>query len=210
MKRMTALMITAVLILMLIVPLTAFAVIGPHYVKTANGKGLNLRSAPTTEASVMLSIPYGSMVIPNMDYNDGTWISVEYNGHYGYVMSRYLVSDRPGPAPTPKPKPKPNPTPKPAPAPDNTIATLFNGFAQTNYTVTVRPSTPGGTVHLRWAPTKQAGIMTDFHQGDTLQVLYENKQWAQVRHMETGVTGFMMRSFLQDTGAGSTTPESDS
>lgn len=207
MKRMTTLLITAVLFLMMIVPIHALAMTWNAYVQTANGKGLYLRTGPTKDASVQTSIPYGAQLVILGEYDDGTWITVSYNGYDGYVMKRYLTYDKPGPAPTPKPAPKPGPKPAPNPNPDSSIAAVFSGFSYTYYTVSVRPSTPGGIVHLRWAPTKQAGIMTDFHQGDVLEVLAQNKQWAQVRNPETGLTGFMMRSFLSDVADGASKPQ---
>lgn len=194
-KKLITLLIATMLLTMMIVPLTATAATWSAYVKTANGKGLNLRTSPSTESRIQTSIPYGASVNITDYLDSGTWLRVRYKDYEGYVMTRYLTYEKPGPKPTSKPKPTTAPS-------GETIASIFKNFSQTSYMVEVRPSTPGGLVHFRWAPSKQAGIIIDCHQGDILEVLAQNNSWAQVRNPSTGVTGFMMRSFLSSIGVG--------
>lgn len=200
-KRIITLVIATLLLTMMIVPLTATALTWSAYVNTANGKGLNLRTGPSTESSILTSIPYGASVNITDYLDSGSWLRVLYKDYEGFVMTRYLTYEKPGPKPTSAPKPTSVPKPTSAPS-GETIASIFNNFSQTSYMVQVRPSTPGGLVHFRWAPSKQAGIITDCHQGDILEVLAQNDSWAQVRNPDTGVTGFMMRSFLSSVGVG--------
>lgn len=203
-KRLISL---ALVMLLALAALPAAALIGGEggtrhaYVYTSNGKNLNLRAGPGTDYGVVGSIPYGASVHLN-DYIDQSWVSVDYNGLSGYVMGRYLRYDQPQPKPQPTPKPDPRPTAKPDPSAPTSMKEVFKGFEFISYTVQVRPSTPGGFVHMRWAPTKAAEPIRDYHQYDVLTVIAQNHTWAQVVDPSTGVTGFMMRSFLTDFGVG--------
>lgn len=205
MKNRLIAYVLAALVVLSAVPFAALAMTQDAYVVTSNGGALNMRIYPQKDSAAVASIPYGGKVVIKGDYNDGTWIDVYYKDKEGYVMRRFLSYDKPAPKPTPKPNPKP--TPKPNPNPSVDIATLFKGFEPTCYYVTVRPSTAAGTVNLRWAPTKSAGIMAKYHQDQVLEVISQNKTWAQVRNTELGTVGFMMRSFLTDVAVGAPTSE---
>ncbi len=198
-KRLISLALATLLLAMAAFPAVSLGETWHAYVYTSNGKGLNLRPTPSTSLAPLTSIPYGAKVTLN-DYIDQTWVEVDYGGYHGFVMGRYLTYDVPGPKPTTKPAPKP--TAKPAPDAETSLKRIFAGFAFTSYTVQVRPSTPAGYVHMRWAPTKASDPIQDFHQNDILTVISQNKTWAQVVDPNTGVTGFMMRAFLTDFGVG--------
>ncbi len=214
-NKAIALGIAVMLLILVAVPLTSMAMTRRAYVSTSNGGNLNMRIYPTTDSDVITSIPYGGEVTILASYDDGLWVDVAYGSYEGYVMWRYLVYEYPGPMPGPIPRPDPtfNPVPNPMPNPtarptakpnpnpsnnsvEKALANLFNGFEQMRYLAAVKPSTPGGIVHMRWAPSKATAIITDYHQNDQLQVLAQNDSWCQVRDPGTGVTGFMMRSFL--------------
>ena len=64
------------------------------------------------------------------------------------------------------------------------------------YNACVRPSTPTGFVHMRWAPSKDQPIFQDFYAGEALQVLYANNSWCQVYDPHTHTFGYMMKQFL--------------
>ncbi len=196
MKRKVAALLSVALMVTMLSPLAAVAAIYHSYVKTNNYGPLNMRSDVSVNSEKTGSIPYGKQVIVWDYYNGNTWALVEYNGKQGYVMTRYLTNDKP------EPKPAPNPTPAPAPYPYADLTRMVDGFQDTSYWVMVRPATPGGFVHMRWAPSKQMGIMKDFFDGMQLEVLSQNRTWCQVRDQNTGKTGFMMRSFLQEIGYG--------
>lgn len=57
---------------------------------TAN---LNLREAPNTESAIIVQIPKGTAVLIDEDC-DCKWIPVSYNGHIGYVSTKYLSKDK--------------------------------------------------------------------------------------------------------------------
>ena len=78
------------------------------YVKTANGKPVNVRSGPGKEYDAIGSAPYGHQVLTDWSYagNDG-WTKVVWGGAGdGYIMSRFLVDYDPGKAPEPSKKEK--------------------------------------------------------------------------------------------------------
>ncbi len=198
-KRLWILAVVVMLVTLMAAP-ASLAMTHRAYVK--NPSGLNIRTGPTKEASVAKLMPYGAEFVIIGDYDDGTWISVNYKGWEGFAMKRYMTYDKPGPKPTPKPTHKP--TAKPTARPSDTavkeaMAALNHGFVfVTPYKVEVCPSVPGNNVHMRWAATKYSNIMMNFHQGDVLEVLAQSKTWCQVRDPLTGTTGFMMRNFLSN------------
>lgn len=53
---------------------------------------LNLRYGPRTEYSVITVIPRGTAVTIDEDC-DCKWVPVEYNGHIGYISTKYLSSN---------------------------------------------------------------------------------------------------------------------
>ena len=188
-KKWTALLVA----LLILFSVSGSFAMDSYYVKTSNGKSLNLRSSPERGDNVIASIPYGAQVEAIDVCMDGTWLNVAYGNTYGWVMIRYLSSNQPGPRPTSRPSPQP--TAKPV-ARDTSID--YSSFADVNYYATVRASVSHGIVHMRWAPSKQIAIKRDYDDGSLLQVIAQNSQWAQVRDPDTGEVGYMMRNFLQD------------
>ncbi|MDD3336034.1 MAG: SH3 domain-containing protein [Eubacteriales bacterium] len=190
-KRTLALICALILVLTTALPLTALANMQYRYVYTSNGKSLNQRSAPITHANNRVAnIPYGAKVAVDSYVNGNTWAYVEYNGKWGYVMSRYLVKNQPA-----------------AKAASSTSTSSqkasFNGFVEVTYSATVRSSAPGGFVNLRWAPSKSEAIEAKLADGQKLTIIAQNETWAQVRVESSGAVGFIMRAFLNDTGADS-------
>lgn len=190
-KRTLSMACAIVLTAVMLLPIVASAATWTAYVYTSNGGSLNLRKAPVTHAdNKIASIPYGAQ-LTMLDYvNNRTWAYVQYNGQKGYVMSRYLTFDKPGAHPNPSPTPD-----------DSDIS--FSGFEKVYYSVMVRPSAPGGYVNLRWAPSKKVAVYERVYDGQDLEVIAQNKTWAQVRDPDTGSVGFIMRSFLTTVGGGS-------
>ena len=188
MKKRLISIITLVLLLATLLPIvSAGAMIGPQYVSTSNGKGLYMRTGPSKNDAIIVTIPYGAQV-DSYDYYNNTWAYVSYRGNYGYCMSRYFSSTKPGT--------------KPSGGGGETTTDIYKGFSKVNYYVTVRPSTPSGYVNLRWAPTKAHGIQSTYYAGYQLQVISQNGTWAQVYDEATSTCGFIMRSFLSETGVG--------
>lgn len=192
-KALITVMLAAVLICTVLPIFSASAAIGPQYVYTQNGKSLNIRAWPSTNADIIGHIPYGARVT-NLEYHDGSWLYVTYNGVSGYCMTRYFQSQQPAPRPTSKPTSKPTRTP---------ATGLFNGFSKADYYVTVRPTVPSGFVNMRWAPSTNYDVQTIYYQGYQLRVISQNSVWAQVFDEKNAICGFIMREFLTPTGYGS-------
>ncbi len=211
-KKLIAWVAVVAMILTLAGSLPALAMMRTAYIYSNSGGNVNLRGEPSTESYVVASMPFGSEIVILGDYDDGIWVTVSYHGSEGYVMWRYITYEYPVPpsptynpyptyGPIPTYNPRPAPTAKPVrptakPSGGSSIARLFSGFQFVNYSALVRPSSPGGIVNMRWAPSKEAAIMTEYHQNYQLEVIAMNNEWAQVRDPETGIVGFMVRSLM--------------
>ena len=82
------------ILVLLLVCLCASALGDIWYVKTPNGKSVNIRD---TSNNVIGQIPYGESVIPESDKCTETVAYVEYHGVSGYVKWNYLVREQPDP-----------------------------------------------------------------------------------------------------------------
>lgn len=87
----------------------------PMYVKTPDGKQLNMREEPDPNARVLTKIPYGAEVTVYPDILGMVWNHVQYGMYNGYVKTEFLTDRQPKPFITPTPKPTAKPTPKPTP-----------------------------------------------------------------------------------------------
>lgn len=58
--------------------------------RNGSGSGLNLRSEPSTNATVVTSIPPNAKVTI-LEETNSEWTKVEYDSHTGYVSSKYLT-----------------------------------------------------------------------------------------------------------------------
>lgn len=202
-KKLISLLLIAVLTAMLIPSLAvADSYYGTQWVYTDNGKSLNVRSTPTTGNNIIGSLKYGAEVTVIQMYANGwaqiLWEQNEY-GEFGaaFVQRRYLVNHKPSSKPTP---------PSPTAAPASGTADLTKAFAAMNaefatgkqvtpYTVVARPARASGWVNLRWAPSTEAERIATCKQGKELTVLAETKNWYQVQDPETGMIGFISRSY---------------
>ena len=190
----------ALLLMLLMTVLSATALAGTMYVNRANQKSIKLYNG---NDEVICTIPYRAAVETHSRSKiDSERMEVGYNGHWGWVYSRYLSSTKP---------PKENSSSKSSSSTKkNTSAqssaanvNVFSGMKSVkHYMVVVRPSTPTSYVNLRWAPSKEAKIRTTRYNGDTLRVIAENKNWAQVMDDTTGECGFMLKSFLEKVVVG--------
>lgn len=180
-KKIIALLM-ALLLVMLSLPLGALAMPGDHdtserYVNTANGKGLNMRDSASKQGKKLCTIPYGARVLV-YDYQAGdTWALAVYEGYEGYIMIRYTTVDKPSSTPM-------------------HLDSEYGNLKPAYYIATVRPSSPAGYVHMRWAPSKSEPVQRNYYQGQQVTVLYENNTWCQIYDSENMVCGFMMKQFL--------------
>ena len=188
----------ALLFMLLLVMMSATALAGTMYVNRANKKAIKMYNA---NDEVICTIPYRAAVETHSRSKiDKERMEVGYNGHWGWVYSRYLSSTKP---PKDGESSKNNSSSKNSSKNTSVETNVFSGMKSVqHYMVTVHPSTPTSYVNLRWAPSKNAKIRTTRYSGDMLRVIAENKNWAQVMDDSTGECGFMLKSFLEKVHTG--------
>lgn len=194
MKKKLALLLCATLLLSIMLPLvSASAMIGPQWVYTKNGKSLNLREYPDTSSKILVQIPYGTR-LTGCEYYNGTWTKVNYNGNYGYVMTKFLMSKEPPVHPV---YPTAKPTAKPA-------ANMFAKMLKVNYYVVVDPTNNASFANMRWAPSENQPVLCIYYPGYQLKVLYTDGTWSQVLDEASGNCGFIKNFLIQPTAVGTT------
>ena len=181
-RKVKATLFTVVLLCGLLLASVALAT--AMYVDTSNGKTLNVRDYPSLDGNVIARLDNGTRVEVDDRSIVGGWGRVYAGNVKGYCMMRYLSRSKPGPSPTQ--------TPAPTPGTD-----MFASFTPCYYAAAVRPSSPGGFVHMRWAPSKMQPIQTDYYNGDVLLVIAESGEWSQVYDEQTHAGGFMMTAYLE-------------
>ncbi len=170
---------------------------GYYYVKTGNGKGLNVRDG--INGNVVGSLKYGTRIyVDTFTTPDWALITYGYNKPgYGYgeyaawVSTRYLTRTNPG-----KYSPDDSSSGSTGLSSINTIFRTARQVAAPYYVV-ARPSRASGWVNLRWAPSTEAECITTCTQGKQLVVLAEMKDWYQVQDPATGMIGFIMSKYVE-------------
>ncbi len=198
-KRLISLALIAAALSALLIPAALAAnEAGYYYVKTDNGKTLNVRNRP--DGDVIAELKYGTRVYVLEFVSSGKWARINYefgDGLYpAYLSARYLVKNDPG-------KYSPSTTPDSSGASDasKTLTDMNAEFrsakkVQQQFTVYARPSRASGWVNLRWAPSLSAERIAACPQGKALTVLAETKNWYQVQDPETGMIGFISRQYV--------------
>lgn len=145
-------------------------------VTTTNGS-LNLRKKADSKAAVLTTIPQYTVI--DVLENMGTWCEVVYNGHHGFVMSKFLtfVKDEPTTPATPVPTPTIVPTQQPA--------------IQTQY---ARVNTAKGSLNLRENNSSNARVLRTIPQYEVIVVHQNLGAWCKVEY--AGTIGYVMSSFL--------------
>ena len=183
------------------------------YVKTSNGKALTVRAEPSKKAKSVGKVQYRQQVWWDWSYagNDG-WSRIAFGANnYGYVQSKYLVSEDPGPykkatkAPTKKPTKAPA-TPKPTVDPKKQAAELKKQQAELDkelksekevdsFYIQVRTKRATGWVNFRVGPSTITSKITSFPSGKELIALGETKSWYRARDPETNKIGYIYKSY---------------
>ncbi len=202
-KRLISLALIAAALTALLVPAAlAAGEPGYYYVKTDNGKSLNVRNNPDGE--VIATLPYGTRVYVVEFVSYGKWARINYefgDGSYAaFLSARYLVKNNPGKY-TPSGS---GSSSSGSSASDDASKSLTDMNAEfrsakkvdQQFTVYARPSRASGWVNLRWAPSLVAERIATCPQGKALTVLAETKNWYQVQDPETGMIGFISRQYV--------------
>ena len=83
-----------IILMLLLVSVCVSAFAETQYVKTPNGKTVNMRDR---DHKVIARIPYGTALTPIADECTDTVACVTYEGVKGYVDWKYLVTEKPAP-----------------------------------------------------------------------------------------------------------------
>ena len=178
MKKIISIAIILVSVLTLLVPLCASADTMEMWVNCENGKTLNLREQPDTNARVLARLACGTRVyVMEVLANGWMRISTASDGSVGYVMSKFLVTVKPG---------------------KYEITERDDNFVDvTPYFVSAK-SIDGGTrsVGLRVKPNKTANMIRRLAAGDELKVIARGTVWSKVIDMKTGKTGYVANDYI--------------
>ena len=174
------------------------------YVYTKNGKTLSIRSSMSTkdDSNIIGHYKYGDKVICYGSPQNG-WVYVDSPLGYGdaYVMSRYLVSEKPAPFKKDGSSGTSTSSSSSSTAESTTVSQMNALVAAPKfvepYEVTVRPTRASGWVYMRWFPSKNAEKVATFAANKKLTVIAELKDWYQVVDPETEKTGFVYKSYIQ-------------
>ena len=202
MKKLLSLtfaLIIAATCLFAVVP--ASADIETWYVKTGNGKGLNVRDMETGEKIGV--IPYGESVA--VEWFHDPWAIIMW-GSMGSakVKAEFLVRSKPAkyqPAVDPNSKVNGKGTVLTDSALGaETVEGLNHQFSSLKYvdepyTVAVMPDTRTGTARFRWAPSKNATLISQLPAGYQLTVLAANSNWLMVEDPNTSQIGYIAAKF---------------
>ncbi len=200
--------LTIALLLCLLAASSALA--DTYYVKTDNGKTVNVRWTDDTNHAVMVQLPYGTPVDVVGTTKNGTWAIINYkgqtdNGEFvdtdAYIMMRFLSKTKPGKYEKQSSGKTSGSTGSTADDAAKILSDMNKEFVSARkvtvpYTVVSRPSRASGWVNLRWAPSTEAERIATCPQGKELTVLVELKNWYQVEDPVTGMIGFIKRSFV--------------
>ena len=195
MKKTLSLILALSLMLGCLCIVSASADIETWYVKTGNGKTLNVRNIQTGEA--IGKLPYGAQV--GVEYFEGEWAIIVWGGAYGEakVMSSFLVNYKPEPFPGPMDQ-QGNILSDSALG-SETVEGLNKQFTSMkyveSYTVSVVPDTRTGTARLRWAPSKNSTLVSLVPAGYQLTVLAANSNWLMVEDPGTQKIAFIATKY---------------
>ncbi len=164
------------------------------YVKTGDGKTLNVRDIKTGE--VIGRLPYGQQV--GVTSFQGDWAYIVYGGvGDAKVMKKYLVSSYPGKFVGPT-DPKGNVLTDSALG-SQTVEGLNKQYSTlqyvASYTVRVVPDTRTGTARMRWAPSKHSTMIALLPANYELTVLAANSNWLMVQDPMTSKIGYIAAKY---------------
>ena len=171
MKKFISVLIAAVLLVLAVSAAVAESQGTTMYVKTPNGKALNVRSSMSSadDSNVIGSLRYGSKVITYGGSSSGS-SGAKKAGSFNVKEATNVAQL-------------------------NSLAASAKFV--TPYTVTVHPTTAKGSVYVRWFPTKNAETLLTLADGYELTVISELTDWYQVSDPETGKVGFVYESYVK-------------
>lgn len=198
MKKILAAVLILSLITASVITAQAYSAWGTSvmYVKTANGKPVNVRSGPGKDYEIIGSAPYGHQVLTDWSYagNDG-WTRVVWGSlGDGYIMSRFLVDYNPGKAPEPSKEDKEK---QEAEAEQKKLEKELKSEkpAAEYFYIAVRPARASGWVNFRTGPSKATSRISSFEDGKELLVMGETTNWYRAQDPDTQKVGYIHKSY---------------
>lgn len=167
------------------------------YVKTDNGKSVNVRSTPSTGNNIIGTAPYGHQVLVDWSYagNDG-WTRVVWGSlGDGYIMSRYLVNSKPAPySPSKKEKEEAD-----AKAEQKKLEKELASEKAVSepYYIAARPSRATGWVNFRTGPSATTSRIRTLADGKEMIVVGETTNWYKARDPETDKVGYVSKHYAK-------------
>ena len=198
MKKIISMLIALILVLTAMsFTVTATAQCSEMYVVSKNGKGVNVRAAPSKQAAVLRKVDYGEVVLVDWSYagNDG-WSRLVW-GSYGdaYIMTQFLSSTKPGPKPTPDPAEKEKENEK-----KKLKEEVNSEHAVDPYYIIVQATRASGWINFRTGPSKTTAKVRSFSGGQELLVTAETNNWYKAKDLETGKEGYISKAFAIKSG----------
>ncbi len=212
-KRMLILALIAAMTMTLIPSAQASWIM---YVSPAAGTTVNLRSTPSTSGNNFITkIPYGTAL--TVEYVSNGWACIDYGvGGYdeGYMMVKYLTYDYvPPTAANMKVKTTNSDVTgrsgqtnsQSQRSGSNDMAVHFENMNEQfrsfrlvdrPFTVYGKPERATGWVNLRYAPDDKAELIRRVRQNEQLTVIGATSRWYQVEDPDTGIVGYISRSYV--------------
>ena len=181
MKKVIGIVMVVMMLLGLMVPVMASAdtkTRSTMWVNCADGKRLNVRATPSVKADILYRVESGKEIEIVESCAAKGWLYVRQAGKAcGYVMSRFLVSAKPG---------------------KYEVTERSDNFRSANYTVKAKALNGNTTkgVCLRVKPNKTSSSIRRLTAGDRLTVLAVGKTWSKVKDIATGRTGYVAHAYI--------------
>ena len=179
-----------------------------YYVYTSNGKTLNMRAEANKNARVIVKIPYGDEFRVTETLGSG-WSYGRWYGQYGYVMTRYLVKDKPNSKKVDYSKETDEERERRKE--EEKLAEEFKSEKEISpFTIAVVATRATGWINFRYGPSKITSRIASFQDGKELNVQAETTGWYKATDPDTGKTGYINKAFTTAlTGKASGTPEQE-
>jgi len=164
------------------------------YVKTGNGKSLNVRDVNT--GKVVGSFRYGEALW--IYYQEGEW-SIVGNDRYDHVkvMTKFLSKKNPGAYKASSSTSTKTTTDSALSS--ETVEGMNKQYSTIKYgerySVLIVPPTRIGTVNLRWGPSMNSSLVAKVPADYELQVLAENKNWLMCEDPASGRIVYVVRKY---------------
>jgi len=142
---------------------------------TTEQGSLNLRASASSTSKVLTTVPQYA-VISVTPYNS-TWCMTSYNGHTGFVMTKFLTFITTA---TATPIPQITPAPTQAPAIQDSIY--------------ARVTTDEGSLNLRATSVSNSMVLRTIPRNEIIPILEQGAVWCKTTY--GGYTGFVMTKFL--------------